>query len=99
LEALAQKLKDFVDFERKDNSRHKLIAHWNVTTILSSHRALGGFSVGQEVDFFNNLNDFIETMGRVFCLQDDWTILSNTRADEDILVKIIKTGSNSMKKK
>jgi hypothetical protein len=98
LETLAQKLKEFVDFKRKDNPRHKLLAHWDVATILSSPGALGGFSVGKEVEFFNNLNDFIETMGIAVGFQDEWTMLSDTRADENVLVDIIKAGGNSMRK-
>lgn len=98
LETLAKKLKEFVDFKGKHNPRHKLLAHWDVATILTSTGPLGAFSVGQEIDFFKNLNDFIETMGNVFCFQDDWTILSDTKDDEDILVEIIKAGTNSMSK-
>jgi hypothetical protein len=35
LESLGQKLKKFVDFIRDKNPRHKLLAHWDVATILS----------------------------------------------------------------
>ncbi len=93
LETLAQKLKEFVEFERKDNPRHKLLAHWDVATILSSPGTLGGFSVGKELEFFNNLNDFIETMAITVGFQDEWTILSDTKADEDVLVDIIRAGA------
>lgn len=98
LETLAQKLKEFVDFKRKDNPRHKLLAHWDVATILSSPGALGGFSVGEEVEFFNHLNDFIVTMEIAVGFQDEWNILSDRKADEDVLVEIIKAGTNSMRK-
>jgi len=96
LETLAQKLKEFVDFKRKDNPRHKLLVHWDVGTIIASPGALGSFPVGKELEFFYNLNDFVETMINAFGVQDGWTILDDTRADEDVLFDIIKAGANSM---
>jgi len=96
LKTLAQKLKEFVDYKRKDNPRHKLLAHWDVATILSGSWTLGGFTLGKEIEFFNNLNDFIETMSLSVGFQDEWTILSKTRADEDALVDIIKAGATSI---
>jgi hypothetical protein len=99
LETLAQKLKKFVDFKSEDNPRHKLLAHWDVATIITSTGALGAFSVGEELEFFNSLNDFIETMINAIGFQYEWTILDDTRADEDVLVDIIKAGATSMPEK
>lgn len=96
LKTLAQKLKEFVDFKRKNNPRHKLLAHWDVATILSGSGALGAFTFGKEIEFFNNLNDFIETMSLSFGFQDEWTILSKTKADEGALVDIIKAGATTI---
>lgn len=93
LKTLAQKLKESVEFERKDNPRHKLLAHWDVGTIIASSGALGSFPAGKELEFFNNLNDYIETMANVFGFQDGWTILDDTRADEGVLFDIIKAGA------
>jgi hypothetical protein len=98
LKTLAQKLKEFVDFKRKGNPRHKLLAHWDVETIISSSGALGGFPAGEELKFFDNLNDFIETMVNAVGFQDEWTILDDRRADEDVLVDIIRAGATSMLK-
>jgi hypothetical protein len=96
LETLAQKLKKFVDFKSEHNPRHKLLAHWDVETIIASTGVLGAFSVGEELEFFNNLNDFIETMINAVGFQYEWTILDDARADEGILVDIIRAGATSM---
>ena len=97
LAALASKLKQFVEFERHDNPRHKLLAHWDVNTILSSVGPLGSFIVGEETMFFKNLNEFIETMVTEYGLNDDWTILTDSKADEECMINIIKAGTSLTK--
>lgn len=99
LSALASKLKQFVEFERHNNPRHKLLAHWDVETILSSTAPLGSFIIGEETVFFRTLNDFIETMVAEYGLQDDWTILTDTKADEDSMIGIIKAGVDIIRKR
>ena len=99
LASLADKLKQFVDFKRKENPRNKLLAHWDVETILTTIGSLGSFRIGEEADFFENLNTFIETMVSAFGLQDDWTIMTDAKADEESMIKIIKAGKALVKTK
>ena len=44
------------------------------------------------------MNDFIVTMEIAVGFLDEWNILSDRKADEDVLVEIIKAGANSMQK-
>ena len=95
LSELAKKLKDFVTFEKNKNPRHKLLAHWDVETILNGSEPLGAFEQGAEMDFFENLNEFIQTMQKTIGHQDDWDILTDKKADEIELIKIIKKNTDS----
>jgi hypothetical protein len=99
LKKLAEKLKKFVCFKPEENPRHKLLAHWDVKTIITNYgknEALGAFQEGEELEFFNNLEEFIEIMVKEFMLTDDWTILDDSQADEQQLLDIIKAGIASI---
>ena len=94
LSELAEKLKKFVNFERDKNPRHKLLAHWDVATILKVTEPLGAFKLGEEIDFFKNLNEFIQVMEKAMgWYQVEWNIFTNKDADETKLLKIIKSGT------
>ena len=93
LSELAEKLKKFVNFEQDKNPRHKLLAHWDVATILKVTEPLGAFKLGEEIDFFKNLNEFIQVMEKSMGYQEEWDILTDKMADETILLKIIKSGT------
>jgi hypothetical protein len=54
---------------------------------------LGSFPEGDGIEFFQNLNEFIQTMQKALGHQDEWNILSDEKADEKDLLDIIKTGS------
>jgi hypothetical protein len=92
LSELAQKLKYFVNFERDKNPRHKLLAHWDVATILNVTVPLGAFHIGEEINFFKNLNEFIQVMGNAMGYQEDWDIFTDKKADETKFLNIIKSG-------
>lgn len=100
LSELAQKLKKFVTFKRNKNPRHKLLAHWDVATILHGTEPLGAFKLGDEIDFFKNLNEFIQVMQKAMGHQESWDIFTDKKADETKLLEIIKsnTSSNCFKK-
>lgn len=91
---LAKKLKEFVTFEKNKNPRHKLLAHWDVATILKSSEPLGAFKDGDEVEFFNNLNEFIQIMHDAMGCQENWDIFTDERADEKLLLENIRFNSN-----
>jgi hypothetical protein len=93
LSKLAQKLKKFVNFKRDKNPRHKLLAHWDVATILNVTEPLGAFQLGDEIDFFKNLNEFIQVMQKAMGYQGEWDILNDEMADETKFLKIIKSGT------
>jgi hypothetical protein len=93
LSELAQKLKKFVHFKRDKNPRHKLLAHWDVETILNVTEPLGTFQIGDEIDFFENLNEFIQVMEKAMGYQEEWDIFTDKMADETKFLKIIKSGS------
>lgn len=93
LSELSKKLKAFVQFERDKNPRHKLLAHWDVKTILDANEPLGAFSLGDEIEFFQNLNEFIKIMQKAMGYQEDWDIFTAERADEIDFLKIIKSGA------
>jgi len=93
LESLGHKLNTFVDFGRDKNPRHKLLAHWDVATILSVQEPLGSFPEGNEIEFFQNLNEFIQTMQKAMGHKDEWNILSDKKADGKDLLSVINTGS------
>jgi hypothetical protein len=94
LSELANKLKDFVTSEKNKNPRHKLLAHWDVDTILNESEALGAFEPGAEMDFFKNLNEFIQILQKEMGHQDDWDILTDKKTDEIELIDIIKKNNN-----
>lgn len=94
LNTLAEKLKKFVDFKKNENPRHKLLAHWDVTTILKAKEPLGSFPPGEEVDFFEDLNEFIKNIESSMGYNEKWDIFTEGNADEDKLLKIIKNGSS-----
>ena len=93
LSELAQKLKKFVHFKRDKNPRHKLLAHWDVETILNVTEPLGAFQLGDEIDFFKNLNEFIQVMEKAMGYQEEWDIFTDKMADETKFLKIIKSGT------
>jgi hypothetical protein len=95
LSELAQRLKKFVHFERDKNPRHKLLAHWDVETILNVKEPLGAFQLGAEIDFFKNLNEFIQVMEKAMGMgyQEEWNIFTDKKADETKFLKIIKSGT------
>ena len=93
LSELAQKLKKFVNFKRDKNPRHKLLVHWDVATILNGTEPLGAFQLGDEIDFFKNLNEFIQVMQKAMGYQEKWDIFTDKMADETKLLKIIKSGT------
>jgi len=94
LSELAQNLKKFVTFKHNKNPRHKLLAHWDVETILMEAEPLGSFRIGEEIDFFKNLNQFIQIMQEAMGLQDSWDILTEKKADEIKLQEILKYKAN-----
>jgi hypothetical protein len=93
LSKLAKELKGFVTFKREENPRHKMLAHWDVSTILNAEEPLGAFELGAEVEFFNNLNSFIQIMQEALGYNKSWNILTDKKADEAALVKIISSSS------
>ena len=95
LSELAKKLKKFVTFKRNKNPRHKLLAHWDVETIFKGTEPLGAFKLGQEMDFFKNLNEFIQVMQKAMGYQENWDILTDKKADETKLLDILKSNTNS----
>lgn len=94
LSVLAENLKKFVEFKRDKNPRHKLLAHWDVATILNAKEPLGAFKLGAEVDFFNNLDCFIQTIQNAMGYEENWSILTSKRADEADFIRIIESGTN-----
>jgi hypothetical protein len=99
LSELANKLKQFVTFDQKKNPRHKLLAHWDVETILNGTEPLGAFKYGDEIAFFENLNEFIQVIQKAMRYQANWDILTDKKADETRFLEILKanTDSNSIK--
>jgi hypothetical protein len=95
LKALAGKLKFFVDFKKSENPRHKLLAHWDVATILKAKEPLGSFSLGDEVNFFDNLNEFIKIMQNSMGYSENWDMFTEEQADEIKLLRIIQSGSSN----
>jgi len=64
-----------------------------VATILNVTEPLGAFQLGDEIDFFKNLNEFIQVMQKAMGYQEEWDILTDEMADETKFLKIIKSGT------
>jgi hypothetical protein len=64
-----------------------------VATILNVTEPLGAFQLGDEIDFFKNLNEFIQVMQKAMGYQEKWNIFTDKMADEIKLLKIIKSGT------
>ena len=94
LKTLAEMLKKFVDFQKSENPRHKLLAHWDVATILKAKEPLGSFPLGEEVNFFENLNEFIKIMQNSMGYSEKWDMFTEEKADEMQLLKIIQRVSS-----
>ena len=95
LKSLAQGLKQFVDCKKNENPRHKLLAHWDVKTILTAKEPLGAFKLGEEINFFESLNEFIKVMQKSMGYSDKWDIFTDKKADEFKLLEIIKKGTEA----